>query len=55
MRNIFDQYTQPENKLTHSLISCLNEEIDLSKIDDSIDKVFANLDQILKNLSFKIE
>ena len=26
MRNIFDQYTQPENKLTHSLISCLHEE-----------------------------
>ena len=26
MRNIFDQYSHPENKLTHSLISCLNED-----------------------------
>ena len=26
MRNIFDQYNQPENKLTHSLVSCLNED-----------------------------
>lgn len=26
MRNIFDQYSQPENKLTHSLVSCLYEE-----------------------------
>ena len=33
----------------------LNEEIDLSKIDDSIDRIFADLDKILKNLSFKIE
>ena len=23
MRNIFDQYTQPENRLTHALVSCL--------------------------------
>ena len=26
MRNIFDQYSQPENKLTHALVTCLNEE-----------------------------
>ncbi|MDA9707981.1 PD-(D/E)XK nuclease family protein [Alphaproteobacteria bacterium] len=26
MKNIFDQYTQPENKLTHSLVSCLYED-----------------------------
>ena len=26
MRNIFDQYNQPENRLTHSLISCLYED-----------------------------
>ena len=26
MRNIFDQYSQPENKLTHSLVSCLYED-----------------------------
>ena len=26
MRNIFDQYSQPENKLTHSLASCLYED-----------------------------
>ena len=26
MRNIFDQYNQPENKLTHSLVSCLYED-----------------------------
>ncbi len=23
MRNIFDQYSQPENRLTHALVSCL--------------------------------
>ena len=27
----------------------------LSTIDDSIDRIFAESDQILKNLSFKIE
>ena len=26
MRNIFDQYSLPENKLTHSLVSCLYED-----------------------------
>ncbi len=26
MRNIFDQYTQPENKLTHALISSISQE-----------------------------
>ena len=26
MRNIFDQYTQPENRLTHSFVSCLYED-----------------------------
>jgi len=26
MKNIFDQYSQPENKLTHSLASCLYED-----------------------------
>ena len=26
MRNIFDQYSQPENRLTHALISSLNED-----------------------------
>ncbi len=31
MRNIFDQYNQLENKLTHSLASCLNEDKNLLK------------------------
>lgn len=26
MRNIFDQYTQPENRLTHALLSCLSRD-----------------------------
>lgn len=26
MRNIFDQYTQPENQLTHALVCCLNND-----------------------------
>ena len=26
MRNIFDQYSQPENKLTHCLVSCIYED-----------------------------
>ena len=26
MRNIFDQYSQPENRITHALISALNED-----------------------------
>lgn len=26
MRNIFDQYSQPENRLTHALICCLSED-----------------------------
>ena len=26
MRNIFDQYDQPENRLTHALVSCLTED-----------------------------
>lgn len=26
MRNIFDQYSQPENRLTHALLSCLAED-----------------------------
>lgn len=29
MRNIFDQYSEYENKLTHSLMSCLNEDRNL--------------------------
>jgi len=29
MRNIFDQYTQPENRLTHALVSVLGEDITL--------------------------
>ena len=29
MRNLFDQYNQPENKLTHSLVSCLYEDSQL--------------------------
>ncbi|MDA0967222.1 MAG: hypothetical protein PQ612_09035 [Rickettsiales bacterium] len=29
MRNIFDQYTQPENRLTHALISILNKDGEL--------------------------
>jgi len=31
MRNIFDQYSQPENKLTHALVCCLNEDPSLLK------------------------
>lgn len=31
MRNIFDQYSQPENKLTHALACCLNEDHELLK------------------------
>ena len=26
MRNIFDQYSQPENRVTHALITALNED-----------------------------
>ena len=26
MRNIFDQYSQPENRVTHALVSALNED-----------------------------
>ena len=26
MRNIFDQYSQPENQVTHALVSCLRED-----------------------------
>lgn len=29
MRNIFDQYSQPENRLTHALACCLNEDREL--------------------------
>ena len=29
MRNLFDQYTQPENRLTHALASCLAQEAGL--------------------------
>lgn len=31
MRNLFDQYNQPENRLTHALACCLNEDEKLSK------------------------
>ncbi len=31
MRNLFDQYSQPENRLTHALVSCLNEDKRLLK------------------------
>lgn len=31
MRNIFDQYSQPENRLTHALACCLDEEPDLMR------------------------
>ena len=31
MRNLFDQYTQAENKLTHALVSVLNEDAKLLK------------------------
>lgn len=31
MRNIFDQYSQPENKITHALASALNEDSKLLK------------------------
>ena len=26
MRNLFDQYAQPENRLTHALLSCLSRD-----------------------------
>ena len=29
MRNLFDQYNQPENRLTHALAVCLNEDRNL--------------------------
>ena len=29
MRNVFDQYSQTENKLTHALACCLHEDVDL--------------------------
>lgn len=32
MRNIFDQYTQPENKLTHALVSVLGEDKKLLRL-----------------------
>lgn len=31
MRNVFDQYTQPENRLTHSLVTVLHEDRTLLK------------------------
>lgn len=31
MRSIFDQYTQPENQLTHGLICCLDQDRKLLK------------------------
>lgn len=31
MRHIFDQYSQPENRLTHALVNCLNEDKKLLK------------------------
>ncbi|WP_126223577.1 hypothetical protein [Burkholderia ambifaria] len=31
MRNLFDQYSQPENRLTHALACCLDEEPDLMR------------------------
>ena len=39
MRNIFDQYSQPENRLTHALISSLNED---KKLLSSFIKKFCN-------------
>ena len=51
MRNIFDQYNQPENKLTHSLATSLHED---KKLLDSFLKTFCkNFFKITKNL--KIE
>ena len=51
MRNIFDQYNQPENKLTHSLASSLYED---KKLLDSFLKTFCkNFFKITGNL--KIE
>ena len=51
MRNIFDQYNQPENKLTHSLASSLYED---KKLLDSFLKTFCkNFFKITSNL--KIE
>jgi hypothetical protein len=29
MRNIFDQYPQPENRVTHALVSAFHEDSDL--------------------------
>jgi len=26
MRNVFDQYDQPENRVTHALLSCLGND-----------------------------
>ncbi len=46
MRNIFDQYSQPENKLTHALVSCLNEDDHL--LNDFM-KVFVGLESTQKN------
>ena len=51
MRNIFDQYNQPENKLTHSLASSLHED---KKLLDSFLKTFCK--GFFKNTSdLKIE
>ena len=51
MRNIFDQYNQPENKLTHSLATSLYED---KKLLDSFLKTFCkNFFKITSNL--KIE
>ncbi len=46
MRNIFDQYSQPENKLTHALVSCLNEDDHL--LNDFM-KVFVSLEPTKKS------
>lgn len=31
MRNVFDQYDQPENRVTHALMSALHEDAKLLK------------------------
>ena len=55
MRNIFDQYNQPENKLTHSLASSLYED-NSKKTSIKFDKrEVVGFDQLVINQQFKTD
>ena len=52
MRNIFDQYDQPENRLTHALASCLAEDRQLVR---RFLRDFLGLDDVPKSRLYVIE